>query len=79
MHTCMHTHTHTHKHTHKHPSKDCLSKLQTSSDLQLSQRAIKVEDSIAFLQLLSLLLGRRQDHGQVGSVHLKEDGVFTAY
>ena len=31
--------------------------------LQLGQRPVKIEDGVALLELLALLLGGRQDHG----------------
>lgn len=74
-----------HKCTHipflsrKHSNNDCLTTAGASSDLKLCQGAIKVEDGVALLQFLSLLLGCGQDHGQVGAVHLKEDGVLAAH
>ena len=45
---------------------------------ELCQRAVEVEDGVAFLQLLSLLLGSRQDHSQVGAVHFEENRVLFA-
>ena len=45
--------------------------------LQLREGAVVVEDGVSLLEVLVLLLGRRQDHGPVGSVDLEEDGVVA--
>jgi len=47
-------------------------KMQRNENLQFSQRAIKIEDSISLLQLLAFFLGRRQDHCSVRAIHFKE-------
>jgi hypothetical protein len=46
--------------------------------LELGQGAVKVEHGVAFLELLALLLGRREDHREVRAVHLEKDGVLAA-
>ena len=53
--------------------------LSSSLDLkafQLSQGPVEVEDGVALLQLLALLLRSRKNHGLVGTVHFEEDGVL---
>ena len=47
--------------------------------LQLSERPVEIEDGVALLQLFALLLRSRQDHGEVGSVDLEEDGVLLPH
>ena len=48
------------------------------ANLELGQRTVKVEDSVALLQLLALLLRGRQDHREVRTVDLEEDRVLAA-
>ena len=42
--------------------------------LQLREAAVEVEDGVALLEPLALLLGGWQDHELVGTVHLEEYG-----
>ena len=56
-------------------------KLSTPFDFktfELGERPVKVEDCVAFLQLLALLLRRGQDHRLVRSVHFEKDGILLS-
>ena len=66
-------------HYHSYIGRDCPRQQRPCPDLELGQRAVEVEDGVALLELLALLLGGREDHGQVGPVHLKEDGVLATH
>lgn len=57
---------------HTHEGREALSPLPGGSDTSLSF------EISPFLQLLALLLGSWEDHGQVRSIHFKKDAVLRA-